>query len=76
MDFRLKTLLNPKTYFWIDVLLIKETKQAILIEFDGKETWFPKVWILKIKRNRHCEPRRGEAISIKISEYHWAAKFD
>ena len=82
MDFRLKTILVPKTYLWIDVLLIDETDKAILIAFDGKEAWFPKAWIRKIKRNR-CEPRRGEAsglaarraISIKILEYHWAAKF-
>jgi len=66
-------LLNPKVYLWIDVILIKETPKAILIEFDGKKTWLPKAWVVKIKSNRHCE--RSEAISIKISEYHWAKKF-
>jgi len=72
MDFRLRTLLYPETYFWIDVLLIKETKKAILVIFDGKKIWLPKVWILKIKRNRHCEEQNDKTISIKISEYHWA----
>lgn len=71
MDFRLKTLLYPETYFWIDVLLIKETKKAILIMFDGKKIWLPKAWILRIKRNRHCGEQSDETISIKISEFHW-----
>jgi len=72
-------LLNPKTYIWIDVLLLKETKRAILIGFDGKKAWFSKAWIARIKRSKtkagHCESQRGEAISIKISEYHWSKKF-
>lgn len=51
MDSRLKTLLYPKTYFWIDVLLIKETKKAILIMFDGRKEWLPKAWIVRIKHN-------------------------
>jgi len=67
---------NPQDYLWIEAILIKETKKAILIEFDGRKIWLPKAWILRIKRNnlRHYEPRRGEAISIKIkiSQYHWA----
>ena len=73
MDFRLKTLLYPKTYFRIDVLLIKETQKAILIEFDGKEIWLPKAWIVKINRKRHCKKQSDEIIYIKISEYHWVA---
>ena len=71
MDFRLRTLLYPKTYFWIDVLLIKETEKAILVIFDGKKIWLPKAWIVKINRKRHCEAQSAQVISIKISEYHW-----
>jgi len=77
-------LLNPKAYIWIDAILIKETAKAILIEFDGQEIWLPKACITKIKRNklRHCERPAlrslgeggSEAISIKISEYHWTKK--
>ena len=67
-------LLNPKTYIWIDALLINETKKAILIMFDGKKIWLPKTWIVKINRKRHCEEQSDEAISIKISEYLWAQK--
>jgi len=69
----LRAALYPKTYLWIDVLLIKETKKAILIEFDGLKQWIPRAWIARIKHTRHCE--RSEAISIKISEYHWTKKF-
>ncbi len=63
-------LLNLKTYLWVDVLLIKETKKAILIEYDGKKAWFPRAWIAKIKRNKN-----SNAVKIKISEYHWGKKF-
>jgi len=69
MDFRLRTLLYPKTYFWIDVLLIKETQKAILIEFDGRKIWLPKAWIIKITKDQHAN-----AAKIKISEYLWAQK--
>ena len=68
--------LHPRSYLWVDVILFKETPKAILIMFDGKKEWLPKAWILRIKRSKskpgHCE--RSEAISIKISEYHWAKK--
>jgi len=70
MDFRLKTLLNPKTYLRIDVLLIDETDKAILVKFDGKKAWFPKAWILKIRPSKD-----SKAVKIKISESHWAMKF-
>ena len=63
-------LLNPKIYIWIDALLLKETKKAILIMFDGRKVWFPKAWIVRIKYN----PRLN-VIKIKISEYNWANKF-
>lgn len=67
-------------YIWIDVLLIKETKKAILIMFDNKEAWLPKAWILKTKFPLPEGERarvRGHAIpiKIKISQYHWAKKF-
>ena len=70
MDLRLKNLLYPKTYFWIDAFLLKETQKAILIEFDGKKAWLPKAWIVKIKRIKD-----SYVIRIKISEYNWANKF-
>jgi hypothetical protein len=69
MDFRLKNLFFPKTYIWIDVLLLKETQKAILIEFNGKKVWLPKALIVKIKRVKD-----SYVIRIKISEYHWAMK--
>ena len=74
-------------YVWLNVLLIRESPKAILIMFDGRKIWLPKAWIIKIKRPRHeqrsddCPQRfvferkqQGEAISIKISQYHWAKK--
>ena len=68
----IKSAIYHKTYLWINVLLIKKTPKAILIEFDGVKAWLPKVWIVRIKRNhnnpRHCE--RSETIFIKISERH------
>lgn len=70
MDFRLKTLLYPKAYFWIDILLIKETEKAILIMFDGNKIWLPKAWIIKI---RHAK-QDNKTISIKILEYYWTIK--
>jgi len=65
----LSALIFPKTYIWIDVTLIHETPKAILIAFDSRHIWLPKAWILRIRRCRHTH-----AISIKISEYHWAKK--
>ena len=72
-------------YIWIDAFLLKETPKAILIMFDGRRTWLPKAWIVKIKLNetkrprtqcpRKCRALRARAISIKISEYHWTKKF-
>ena len=73
------------TYIWVDVLLIKETPKAILIMFDERKIWLPKVWIAKIELNetkrprtqcpRKCRALRARPLSIKISEYHWAKKF-
>ena len=83
--FSLKYLLNPPygfhEYIWLDVLFIKETPKAILIMFDDRKIWLPKVWIVGIKRSkdRFHPSLRGaegaEAISIKISQYNWAKKF-
>ena len=72
--------LENTSYLWIDVVLIKETRKAILIIFDGRKAWIPKAWLRRIKRNKgRCviasPPKVGEAISIKISNYHWAEKF-
>ena len=53
--FNLKSWLNlatnPQDYIWVDATLIKETPNAILIEFDGKEIWLPKAWIKVIARS-------------------------
>ena len=65
----IKMALCPKIYLWIDVLLLRETKKAILIEFDGSKTWFPKTWVIRIKRNKS-----NKTIKIKISEYYWTRK--
>ena len=76
----IRAMLEPATYIWVDVIRVRETSKAILIISDGRETWIPKVWICRIKRNKGhyviaSPPKAGEAISIKISEYHWAKKF-
>ena len=63
-------LLNPKTYIWIDALLTRETKKAVLIEFDGRKIWLPKAWIVRIK----CY-RTNNTAKIKISERYWTIKF-
>jgi len=56
-------------YIWIDCTLIRETQKAILIDFDDKKIWLPKVWIVKIKRDKS-----GYITSIRISQYNWAKK--
>ena len=72
--FNLKHLLNAPlgfyTYIRQDVLLIKETPKAVLIMFGDQKAWLPKAWILKIERNEN-----DRIISIKISQYYWAKKF-
>ena len=72
--FRLKHLLSLsfgfRTYIWIDVIFIKETPKAILVMFDGRKNWLPKVWILRMKKNKN-----SDIIKIKIFQYHWAKKF-
>lgn len=57
-------------YIWIDVLLIKETKKAVLIMFDDQKAWLPKTWIAKTKYRKN-----SHIITIKISLYHWTKKF-
>ena len=64
------SILNPRSYIWVKVVIIKETPKAILIMFDGRKEWFPKVWILRIKRSYN-----SHAIRIKMSQYHWEKKF-
>lgn len=72
-------VLKPKKHLWVDVFWVRETPKAILIIFDGRKIWLPKAWISRI-RSKTCHrviaspPKAGEAISIKISEYHWAKK--
>jgi len=62
----IKTLLNPKTYIWVDAFLLKETQKAILIIFDSRKIWLPKAWIVRIKHNLYLG-----TVKIKISQYHW-----
>ncbi len=64
------SILNPRSYIWVKVVIIKETPKAILIMFDGRKEWFPKVWILRIKRSYN-----SHAIRIKMSQYHWEKNF-
>ena len=60
-------------YIWVDVIIVKETRKAILIEFDGRKAWLPKAWIIGYR----ClgRPRARCYVSIKISLYNWAKKF-
>jgi len=62
---------NPykRSYFWVGVTLVRETRRAILVRFDGRWVWVPKVWILRRRRTGGGEMR------IKVSEYDWAKKF-
>jgi len=71
------TLMYPEIYRWVDVILIKETSKAVLIQFNNRQAWLPKVWIRGIRHDSHCEGcrRQPETLAIKISEYHWAKKF-
>ncbi len=76
----IRFMLEPRTYLWVDVVFVRETPKAILIIFDGRKAWIPKAWIYRIKRNKGrrviaSPAKRGEAVSIKISDYHWAKKF-
>ena len=65
-----RNMLEPKKHLWIDVFWVRETPKAILIIFDGRKAWIPKAWIVRLKRH-------GDGfIKIKISDYHWAKKFD
>jgi len=71
----IKLAICPERYIWVDVILIKETPKAFLIEFDSRKAWFPKAWVVQIKKIKHNRSQQGEAISIKITEYHLAKKF-
>ena len=82
--FNLKSWLNlatnPQEYIWIEAALIRETPKAILIEFDGKQIWLSKAWIVRIKPKNVVAQFIGQKIpsstpiSIKISQIHWAKK--
>ena len=76
----IRRILVPTRYLWINVILVRETPRAILVVFDGQKAWIPKSWLRRIKLKKShsviaSPPKAGEAISIKISEYHWARKF-
>lgn len=77
--FVIESMLKPKKHLWIDVFRVKETSKAILVIFDGRKIWLPKSWISRIRR-KICHyviagpTETGEAISIKILDYHWAKK--
>ena len=57
-------------YVWVDAVLIKETKKAALIMFNGRQAWISKAWIRRIKRKRN-----SQIINIKISLYYRERKF-
>jgi len=65
----IRFILEPRTYLWIDVILVRETPKAILIIFDDRKAWLPKAWIVRLKRNS------DGSIKIKISDCNWAKKF-
>jgi len=79
MWWLLRNVMYPQKYIWMDVILLKETRKAILIEFDSRREWVPRAWVVSIRHAplslRAPNKVRGAAISIKISEYHWAKKF-
>jgi hypothetical protein len=62
-------IIYPTTYIWVEVIYVRETKKAILIEFDDRKRWIPKAWIARIQRNG------GRSIKIKMSDYDWTKKF-
>ena len=61
-------LMYSEIYLWVDVILIKETRKAILIEFDGRKKWLPKAWVVRIKssKSRHyrklCQRQSDRAL--------------
>ena len=65
----IRYLANPPSYIWVTVHIIKETPKAVLILFDNRQAWIPKVWILQIK------PSKRASAKIRIAEYLWAKKF-
>ena len=69
LKYWLSLVANPQGYVWITAIPIKETSKALLIEFDGRQIWVPKAWILHTKRNQ-----RNHTINIKISQYHWGKR--
>ena len=76
----IRFVLERRTYLWVDVIFVRETPKAILIIFDGRKAWIPKAWLARLKRNKDrrviaSPTKRGEAISIKISDYEWSNKF-
>jgi len=67
LKFWLNLATKPQEYIWINATFIRETPKAILIEFDDKQIWFPKAWIMRIKRNKG-----NFSLKIQISLYYWA----
>lgn len=63
--FKLRTPYCYYDYFWVEAKLIKETKKALLINFDEQIEWIPKSWIIAKKVPESENP----AIKIKISLY-------
>jgi len=57
-------------YVWVEVELIRETKKAILVMFESRKAWFPKAWILCLKRDEATKTAK-----IKISYTLWVKKF-
>jgi len=68
---------NPPSYVWIDVTLIAQTRNAVLVQYDDRQIWLPKVWIEDIKKPSHYNEGSATcAMKIKISEYHWMRLVD
>ena len=65
----IRWVMFPVNYINIEVIIIKETKKAILVLFNGKKEWLPKSWILGYKHSPNRKTR------IKVSESNLARKF-
>jgi len=80
MYYMLWKLLNTlsERHIWMEVELIAETRKAILVRFDNRDAWIPKIWIVatKARKSGITRPTKlAKKSSIKISETHWAKKF-
>ena len=41
---------TPTTYIWVDVIIITETRKAVLISHNNRTAWIPKAWIVDVRQ--------------------------